>query len=120
VTQLLHPRVTDFLDIVMHRRDLGLWLEEIAVAANAPADGRPLGETKLWGPEGVRVLAIAREGADLVANPRGDLTLSAGDVIIALGTLDQLAVARGEAGDRDHTPATPGRAGRDPRSRSHG
>jgi len=116
VTQLLHPRVTDFLDVVMHRRNLGLWLEEITVAPNAAADGRPLDQTRLWGPQGIKVLAIARGGGDLITDPRGDLALGAGDVIIALGTLDQLSVARRESGDR--AQATPGRAGRDPRSRS--
>ena len=116
VTQLLHPRITDFLDVVMHRRNLELWLEEITVAPNGPANGRSLGETKFWGPEGVKVLAVARERGDLVTSPRGDLTLGAGDVVIALGTLDQLAAARREAGDR--ASATPEPAGQDPRSRS--
>ena len=121
VTQLLHPKVTDFLDVIMHRRDLGLWLEEITVAPDAPANGRPLGETAFWGPSGVRVLAVARQGGDFVTGPRPDLRLAAGDVLIALGTLEQLAVAQREAGeheDRDRATATRAPADRDPRSRS--
>lgn len=110
VTQLLHPRIVDFLDLVMHRRNLELWLEEITVAADAPAASRSLAETAFWGPNGVKVLAVARGGGDLVTGPLGDLRLGAGDVVIALGTLDQLEIARREAGDA--SPATPERAGR--------
>jgi voltage-gated potassium channel len=116
VTQLLHPQITEFLDVILHRRDLELWLEEITVAPDGPANGRPLGETAFWGANGVRVLAVARQTGDLVAGPRADLRLAAGDVLIALGTLDQLAVARREAGERE--PASSAPAGRGPRSRS--
>jgi voltage-gated potassium channel len=113
VTQLLHPRITDFLDLVMHRRHLELWLDEITVASDGRANGRSLRETAFWGADGVRVLAVARDGGDLVAGPRADLRLGAGDVLIALGTLDQLDVARREAGDR--RPATREPGGRGPR-----
>jgi voltage-gated potassium channel len=124
VTQLIHPRVTDFLDVIMHRRDLGLWLEEITVAPDGPANECPLGETAFWGAGGVRVLAVCRRGGDLVTGPRADFRLVAGDVLIALGTLEQLAVAQREAGEepeeRDREPASSAPAGRGPRSRSPG
>jgi voltage-gated potassium channel len=113
VTQLLHPHITDFLDVVMHRRNLELWLEEITVAPDGPANGRSLAETAFWGPDGVKVLAVGRGDGDLLPGPHGYLRLGAGDVIIALGTLQQLAVARREAGDRGPTTAEP--AGRGPR-----
>jgi voltage-gated potassium channel len=113
VTQLLHPHVTDFLDVVMHRRNLELWLEEITLMPDGPANGRSLGETAFWGPDGVRILAIARATGDLVIQPRGDLRLVPGDVVIALGTLEQLSMARREAGDRE--PISPAPAGRGPR-----
>jgi len=124
VTQLIHPRVTDFLDVIMHRRDLGLWLEEITVAPDGPANGRSLGDTAFWGADGVRVLAVCRASGDLMTSPRSDFRLAAGDVLIALGTLEQLAVAQREAGekprDREREPASSAPAGRDPRSRSPG
>jgi voltage-gated potassium channel len=115
VSQLLHPRITDFLDVVMHRRNLELWLEEITVAPDGPACRRALCETAFWGPAGVKILAVAHGTGQLRPGPTGDIRLAAGDVLIALGTLDQLAVARREAGDPSPAPA-----GRDPRSRSPG
>jgi voltage-gated potassium channel len=118
VTQLLHPRITDFLDLVMHRGSLELWLEEITVAADGPANGRTLGETRIWGHDGVKVLAVGRLGGELLTSPGGDHRLTAGDVLIALGTLEQLEAARREAGDREGTTRRP--AGRGPRSRSRG
>lgn len=113
VTQLLHPRITDFLDVVMHRGNLELWLEEITIAPDGPANGRMLRETSFWGPAGVKILAVGLDQGDLVTSPQGDHRLAAGDVLIALGTLDQLEAARREAGDREGT--TPARADRDPR-----
>jgi voltage-gated potassium channel len=115
---LLHPRITDFLDVVVHRGSLELWLEEITVAPDGPANGRPLGETAIWGPDGVKVLAVGRQNGELVTSPRQDLRLEAGDVLIALGTLEQLEAARQVAGDREGT--TPAPAGRGLRSRSRG
>jgi voltage-gated potassium channel len=118
VTQLLHPRITDFLDIVVHRGSLELWLEEITVAADGAANGRRLGETAIWGADGVKVLAVGRQSGELVTSPRQDLRLESGDVLIALGTLEQLEAARQVAGDREGT--TPAPAGRGLRSRSRG
>jgi voltage-gated potassium channel len=118
VTQLLHPRITDFLDVVMHRGNRELWLEEITVAPDGPANGRALGETAIWGSDGVRVLAVGQQDGELVTSPRADLRLAAGDVLIALGTLDQLAAARREAGDREDATLVPADRGR--RSRSRG
>ncbi len=113
VTQLLHPRLTDFLDIVMHRDTFELWLEEITVASDGPANGRALGETAIWGPGGVNVLAVGRADGELVTSPGADHRLATGDVLIALGTLDQLEAARREAGDLGlTTPATAGGASR--------
>jgi voltage-gated potassium channel len=100
VTQLLHPRVTDFLDLVMHRRELELWLEEITIDPAGPANGRRLGETAFWGPDGVKVLAVSRPKGELVPRPHADLRIAAGDVVIALGSLDQLDAAHREAGSR--------------------
>jgi voltage-gated potassium channel len=118
VTQLLHPRITDFLDVVVHRGSPELWLEEITVAPDGPANGQPLGETAIWDPDGVNVLAVAHQNGGLVTSPRKDLRLAAGDVLIALGTLEQLEAARQAAGDREGT--TPAPAGRGLRSRSRG
>jgi voltage-gated potassium channel len=118
VTQLLHPRITDFLDVVVHRGSLELWLEEITVASDGPVAGRPLGETAIWGPDGVKVLAVGRRNGELITSPRKDLRLEADDVLIALGTLEQLEAARQAAGDRAGT--TPAPAGRGLRSRSRG
>ena len=115
-TQLLHPRITDFLDVVMHSGSVELWLEEITIGPDGAAAGNALGQSGLGGTEGVNVLAVVRQGGELVTNPPADLRLARGDVLIALGTLGQLEAARRLAGDRDRATSAP--AGRDPRSRS--
>jgi voltage-gated potassium channel len=117
-TQLLHPRLTDFLDVVMHGGSLELWLEEITIGAGGPAAGTALGQSGLTGASAVNVLAVARPGGGLVTNPPAELRLAPGDVLIALGTLAQLEDARRLAGDRERATGSP--AGRGPRSRSPG
>jgi voltage-gated potassium channel len=109
VTQLLHPRITDFLDVVMQRGDLELWLEEISIRSNGPAEGKTLGESSIVGPAGVNVLALVRDGGEMVTNPPADLRLSAGDVLIALGTPDQLTIAHQQAGSSERLRRAPAR-----------
>ena len=86
VPQLLHPRITDFLDVVMQRGQLELLLKEIRIDSNGPASGKTIGESSIAGPAWVNLLALVRADGEMVTNPPADLRLSAGDVLIALGT----------------------------------
>ena len=102
-TQLLHPSVTDFLDVVMHTRDLGLWIEEITVRANSSLAGKTFDESEIRSGTGVNVLAVKRPGTDqLITTPSADLTFEAGDMLIGLATNDQLEKLIGLAGDVTH------------------
>jgi len=105
VSQLLHPRITDFLDVVMQRGNLELWLEEITIRPDAELCGKALGESGLTGPGGVNVLAVDRPGARLMTNPPSTHRLEAGEVLIALGTLDQLELLARLAGHPGPTVA---------------
>ncbi|MDX2192862.1 MAG: potassium channel protein [Gemmatimonadales bacterium] len=88
--QLLNPRVSDFLDLVMHSEKLELWLEEVPVRAGSPLDGRSLQAAAVRTETGATVLAVQRADGALLTRPAKDLALAAGDVLIALGTREQL------------------------------
>lgn len=91
-TQLLHPRVTDFLDRVMHSREVEFWIEETRVEPASRLAGRPLGEAGIAAATGVNLLALARQGDGvLLTNPGEATRLEAGDVLIGFGTREQLA-----------------------------
>jgi len=92
-TQLLYPSVTDFLDVVMHSSNLELWLEEVEVANDSDLDSRTVAEVEVRRRTGANVLALVRhDGTErsVVNNPPATLRIQPGDVLIALGTMDQL------------------------------
>lgn len=90
-TQLLYPTVTDFFDVVMHSGDLELWLEEVTVHPGSDLDGKTVAVADVRQRTGVNVLAVQRKsGGKLITTPPGDLKFDAGDVVIGLGTGEQL------------------------------
>lgn len=102
-TQLLNPRVTDFLDLVMHSGDLELWLEEVVVGASSRLDGQSLAESGLRDRVGVNVLALCGAGGGaMVTTPPTTHRFAPGETLIVLGTRAQLAaladLARGHGG----------------------
>lgn len=92
-TQLLYPSLTDFLDVVMHSGTLELWLEECIVWAGSDLHNKTVAEASVRSRYGANVLAVrrARAGGGIVTNPPADLRFEPGDVLIALGTREQLA-----------------------------
>ena len=90
-TQLLHPSVTDFLDVVMHSGDLELWLEEFTLSAMCNLEGKTVAEGQVRQMTGANILAIRRsDGSSVLTNPPSELRFEPGDVLIALGTRGQL------------------------------
>ncbi len=85
----LHPVLTDFLDLVTHSEELEFWLEEIRLSEGSPLVGRTLAEADLRQRCGVMILAI-RKGETILTNPAPETLLEAGDLLIALGTREQL------------------------------
>lgn len=96
--QLRNPRVTDFLDLVMHSGELELWIEDLPVRPGSPLAGHSLGALDLRERTGVNLLAVARQGRPVVTNPGGDYVVTEGDELIGIGTraqLDELATLAG-------------------------
>ncbi|HWP84523.1 MAG TPA: cation:proton antiporter [Terriglobia bacterium] len=72
----------------------GLDLEIYRVQPGSPVDGRSLAEANLRSETGATVLAVQTDTA-VHPNPSPATRLSAGDVVLLLGTPDQLAKAAG-------------------------
>ena len=87
---LLHPHVTEFLDVVMRDRSIELRLEEVTVPAGLPA--RRAEPAAGPGPRrtGALVLALRHVDGTLLTNPDPDTELVVGQILIAIGTDDQL------------------------------
>jgi voltage-gated potassium channel len=81
----LRPAVMDFLDVLVHSDELELWLEDIAVKPGSALDGARIGTADLRETAGVTILAVRHADGKMMVNPGADVTLRAGDTLIALG-----------------------------------
>lgn len=84
------PHVADFLDVVMHDGSLEFRLEEIVVEAGSQLADTSLGEAQLRATTGALVLAVRSPGGSFRTNPSPDERIEPGEVLIAIGTSEQL------------------------------
>lgn len=87
----LRPSVVEFLETVMHLDSTDLAVNEYVVAADSPLVGRSVVESAIRQRTGAVVLAVKHvhdSQLDTRINP--EHPLEAGDVLIALGTVEQL------------------------------
>lgn len=86
---ILSPTVVDFFDTVIKKGEESLNLEGIKVHESAKAIGQTLAELNVRGVTGASVLVVLR-GNQVLPNPGPEMVLSAGDELLALGTVEQL------------------------------
>jgi voltage-gated potassium channel len=85
------PLVVDFVDVVMHDGTLEFRLEEQSVLSESPLSGSTLRSAQLRDRTGALVLAIRKPDGFFVTNPSPEDVIGAGDVLISVGTAEQLA-----------------------------
>ena len=104
------PRVTDFLEVVMHAQETELLLEQITLAADSALVGLSLGDAHVRDRTGALVLALHDPDAGFVSNPSASVVMKAEQTIIAIGTPVQLenlatvASGRGSSGQASAPP----------------
>ena len=92
------PKVTEFLDVVMHAGETELVLEEVGFAAGSQLLGSSLAEAKVRDRTGALVLALHDPELGLVSVPAADMVMRPGQALIAIGTpaqLERLAAVAG-------------------------
>jgi voltage-gated potassium channel len=94
----LQPHVTEFLDVAMRDSGVEFRLEEVDVRAGSALAGRSVRETRLQEGGGALLLALRRAGAQFETNPSPEATIDPGDVVIVVGTADQVQEIRAAAG----------------------
>ena len=85
------PHVVDFVDVVMHDGSLKFRLGELAVSADSILAGNTLRSAHLRDRTGALVLAIRRPDGTFVTNPSPENAIASGDVLISVGTEEQLS-----------------------------
>ncbi len=87
----LRPQVMDFVDGILSGTQRSFYLEEFTIdATNCPCVGQTLREARLRSQSGALVLAIRRQNGELIAGPMGDTLIIEGDLLICMGTAEQL------------------------------
>ena len=87
---VLKPQVADYLDIVSTAGGDELRIEEITVGATCPAAGRSLGELRIPETTGAMIVAVRRGTDAFVTAPALETALGAGDVLIGVGSTEQI------------------------------
>ncbi|MGH9900305.1 MAG: potassium channel family protein [Pyrinomonadaceae bacterium] len=97
---LIKPAVADFMDSIT-AENLDLGFEQVDVAEHSVYAGRELRQTNIRSELDVVIVAIRRRSGEMIFNPSGEARIEAGDLLIAIGRAETLAVlskqARGAA-----------------------
>jgi voltage-gated potassium channel len=88
---VLRPHVAEFLDVVMHERNLELCLEELVVGTDSKLAGQTIADSHLRSRTGALVLALRLPDGPFVSNPSPETRFEPGHVVIAIGTEKELA-----------------------------
>jgi voltage-gated potassium channel len=83
----LRPNLVNMMESLLQG---GMGVEEVVVGKGSRMVGRRLGETGLLKPGEAHLLAVRRQSGELYVNPDGGLVLEENDLLIGLGSEDQL------------------------------
>src|SRR5438876_9829802 len=85
----IRPAMVDVLDS-LHHGEAGIGVEEMVVTSGTKAEGKTLEAAGLLRSDAARVLAVRKRDGSVNVNPAATAKLEDGDLVIALGTEDQL------------------------------
>jgi len=98
--QLIHPNILEFMDVVMHRGEVDILIEDIGLSERSRLRDQTIEDTEIRKRIGANILAVRRPDGEIFVNPSVEFALRSGDTLIALGTPDQLDMLATEADDQ--------------------
>jgi voltage-gated potassium channel len=84
------PQVAAFLDIESGGADPDFLFEQIEVSSACQAAGRTIGELRVHDETGAAIIAVQKCGGQLETRPSKDLVLEPGDVLVGVGTAEEI------------------------------
>ncbi len=90
-SMVLHPTVSDYLDIVTGGEGVEFRLQEVELSGGSVFEGRTIAESRIRETTGAQVVAVVHPDGGVDANPSAASVLRAGDRLVVLGTLEQVA-----------------------------
>lgn len=89
-TMVLHPTVSDYLDLVVHGSGLEFRLQDVELKAGSWLDGVTLAEGRVRERTGAYVLAVRHRDGRIDTSPSAQTEVHAGDHLVVLGTSQQV------------------------------
>jgi voltage-gated potassium channel len=87
---VLKPQVTAFLDVVTSATGPDFQLEEIEVRETCPAAGRTIRDLRVRDETGAIIIGLRKPDGTFDATPEPDAVIDVGDVLIGVGTPDEI------------------------------
>lgn len=87
---LLKPAVADFMELASMADKLDLELDQIEIGPGSGLAGSTVGAGAIGSTHDVIVIAVQGPGGNVAFNPGSDRTLATGDILIAMGSRDDL------------------------------
>lgn len=98
--QMLRPSVVSFLEIVTSINDEQLDLQDVVIGQHSEMAGKELKDLRIPDRFGLVVIASKKAGqTNMILNPKSDLMLKTGDLILVLGNNQQVNELRKIADD---------------------
>jgi voltage-gated potassium channel len=86
---LTKPAVSEFMDSIT-ANELGLGFEQVEVDSNSSLVGKELRATPIRAELDVVIVSIRRQSGEILFNPSAEVTIEAGDILIAIGRGESL------------------------------
>ena len=96
---LVEPHVSEFLDVVTREAGLEFRLSELELTARSSVVDQSLADAHIRRRTGALVLAVRGEDGRFLTNPPPETVLRAGQVLIAIGTEEELTALSHLAGN---------------------
>jgi len=87
---VLRPQVTEFLDTVLSAAGADLHMAQIEVDGTCTAAGRTIRDLRVRHETGAIIVALRKKDGTFDTTPEPDAVVEAGDVIVGVGTSDEL------------------------------
>jgi voltage-gated potassium channel len=87
---IIHPVVSDYLDLVSHGGEMEFKLQEVELHEDSSMVGLTIGDARVRERTGAYILAIRQPDGTVDSNPQPSSKLEPGQRLVALGTEDQV------------------------------
>jgi voltage-gated potassium channel len=87
---VIRPEVAEFLEVVLTDHEVEVEMDMVRLPADSPFNERTLGETGLVDRSGTNIVGVRKHGGTLTVLATAGTVLNSGDVLVAIGTRQQL------------------------------